>query len=305
MTLSQTFLQLKPETEADWQSKLAEGGCFVVAEAAINDAVPWLAERWGGSLEQTRLYWGESGRIHASISPYCIPANPANWPQLREHLLTQEGWGIGIQLEWFMRTLSPLDQLLDLVKHLRQWSLVETQDGEHAILRISDWQVITPLLAASTVNEATSFYGPVATFWQLGCQGNADSLALTQREYVAQPLVMPRQLSDPQWQAILAPSDNRVLVRYSEHLRQYHPRWREADDAALTEFIVQQRAQAQQHGFNNDRDIVRYLALATELEPEFIASDWAQPILQQADYIGTESRMDRLYRRAIEQLDKA
>ncbi|MGL6578994.1 hypothetical protein ACSZOM_17275 [Aeromonas hydrophila] len=42
----------------DWQQLLDGQGLFMFAEAAINEAVPSLAEKWGGSLEQTRLYWG-------------------------------------------------------------------------------------------------------------------------------------------------------------------------------------------------------------------------------------------------------
>ncbi|NPE57644.1 DUF4123 domain-containing protein [Dickeya dadantii] len=305
MTLSHSFLRLQPETEAAWQARLATGGCFVVAEAALNDAVPWLAERWGGSLEQTRLYWGETGQVHASVSPYCIPVHPANWPQVREHLLTQSGWGIGVQLDWFMQAYSPLDQLLELVKHLRQWSLVATQEGDSAILRISDWEVITPLLTASSAQEATAIYGPIATFCDIAPNGVVQSLTLTERTAHNPPDTLPRSLSEAQWLALLAPATRQALDSYMAHLRTHHQRWQASDDDALLNFTRQQTEQARIQGFNNDRDIVRYLALATELEPAFIHQPWAQTILAQPEYIGAQNRMDRLYKAAIDQLDDA
>nr|WP_237613216.1 hypothetical protein [Pectobacterium carotovorum] len=49
MSVSQPFLELTPEDDAVWQARIAQGGCFVIAEASMNDAVPWLAERWGAA----------------------------------------------------------------------------------------------------------------------------------------------------------------------------------------------------------------------------------------------------------------
>lgn len=304
MTLSQSFLIAGPDREGGWQERLAEGGCFVLAEAADNDAVPSLAERWGGDLDGTRLYWGEAGRVHASISPYCFPVTVESWPQVSEHLQKQESWGVGIQLEWFMRSQSAADQLEVLIKHLRQWSLVTTPEGETAILRISDWLVLSRLLGASTATEAAALFGPITSFTWLPTGGEAQCASLAWREPPPPP-VLPRQLSELQWRAILEPSLRRAYERYMAHLREYHSRWREADGDSLLAFVIQEQKQAVRYGFNNDRDIVRYLALATELEPTFIDTAWAQKILGEPDYLGTQSRMDRLYRKAIEQLEDA
>ncbi|WP_024549781.1 DUF4123 domain-containing protein [Siccibacter turicensis] len=304
MNTSHAFLLHSISTQAQWQEKLAQGGCFVIAEAATNSAVPGVAERWGGSLEHTRLYWGETGRVHASISPYCFPVNPENWDAVREQLLTQYGWGIGIQLDWFMRAMPAQEQLKALQKHLREWNTVVTPAGEEAILRIGDWRVVKPLLEASTVQEASAFYGPIGTFWQLTPEGSAESLTLTRREKVA-VAAPPRTLSDAQWLALLGPSELDVFQRYIAHLREYHGRWRDADDDAVLAFTQQQSEAAQLRGFNSERDIVRYLALATELEPAFIDADWAQVILGQPEYIGTQNRMDRLFEKAIQHLENA
>lgn len=303
MSVSQPFLAWKSEDEAAWRTRIAQGGCFIVAEAALNDAVPWLAERWGGSLEQTRLYWGDAGRVHASASPYCIPVHVANWPQVREYIVTQDGWGMGMQLAWFMQAYSPLDQLTEVMKHLRNWSLVALPSGENAILRISDWQVVSQLLSASNAQEACALYGPIDSFCDLSPDGTVQTLNLITREPHVIPEILPRQLSDAQWQAIISPSEQQVLERYMTHLKSHHPRWRNVDDASLLAFTRQQSEQARLNGFNNDRDIVRWLALATELEPDFILQPWAQQILAQAENIGTQNRMDRLYSAALEHQD--
>ncbi|WP_051640495.1 DUF4123 domain-containing protein [Siccibacter colletis] len=304
MNTSHAFLLHSTSSQAQWLEKLAQGGCFLIAEAAINSAVPGVAERWGGSLEQTRLYWGEAGRVHASISPYCFPVNPENWDAVREQLLTQHGWGIGIQLDWFMRAMPPVEQLKSLQKHLREWNTVVTPSGENAILRVGDWRVVKPLLEASTAPEASAFYGPIGSFWQLTPEGGAETLTLTQREKVA-AAPPPRTLSAAQWLALLGPSELDVYQRYMAHLREYHGRWRDTDDDALLAFTQQQSEAAQLHGFNSERDIVRYLALASELEPSFIEAEWAQPVLSQPEYIGTQNRMDRLFEKAIQHLENA
>lgn len=304
MSVSPSFLALVEEDDAAWQARLDQGGCFVVAEASLNDAVPWLAERWGGNLEQTRLYWGEAGRVHARISPYCIPVHRANWAQVREHLLIQDGWGMGLQLAWFMRAYAPRDQLMAVVKHLRQWSLVSSPSGESAILRIGDWQVINPLLSASTAQEACALYGPVDSYCDITPTGHIKALTLRAREPHPIPEHLPRTLSVAQWQALLAPAQQQELTRYMTHLRTYHTRWRDAPEDALLAFTRQQTEQAQNNGFNNDRDIVRWLALATELGPDFPQQRWAQTLLSQPENIGVKSRMDRLYQAAIDQLDE-
>ncbi|MFC3393931.1 DUF4123 domain-containing protein [Brenneria rubrifaciens] len=300
MSVSRPFLARESEDEAAWQTRIAQGGCFIVAEAALNDAVPWLAERWGGSLDQTRLYWGETGRIHASVASYCIPVHTANWEQVRAHIVTQDGWGLGLQLAWFMQAYSPLDQLLDVVKHLRHWSLVTSPSGDDAILRISDWQVISQLLSASNAQEACALFGPVASFCDLSPDGKVQTLSLISREPHTIPDTLPRQLSNGQWQSIMAPSEHQVLKRYMAHLKSYHPRWQDSDEESLFTFTRRQAEQARLNGFNNDRDIVRWLALATELEPDFILQPWAQRILAQPENIGTQNRMDRLYSAALE-----
>jgi len=67
------------ENEAQWLERIARGGCFIIADAAINDDVVYHADRLSnGNGALYRFYWQETGRIHGSISPYVIPLTLAN-----------------------------------------------------------------------------------------------------------------------------------------------------------------------------------------------------------------------------------
>ncbi|WP_164095589.1 DUF4123 domain-containing protein [Serratia marcescens] len=305
MAILHPYLLHHQTTHTQWHQTLAEGGCFILAESAINDAVPWQAERHSGNNELTRLYRDKAGAIHASISPYIIPVNRGNWEQVKEHILTDDSWGIGIQLSWLDRTQPNETQLQLLSQHLRSWLLVITPEQEDVTLRLADWLVVRPLLEASTHPEATAFFGPVAEFWHLAPDGSAEWLELPHHSEHSLNITQPRILSPLQWQAILTPSLLNTLQRYMTHLRQHHPRWHDTENTELHQFTEQHYQQALEYGFRHDRDIVRYLALASELHPGFIGEAWAQAIMRDAEYTPAGSRMDRLYRKAVEMMDNA
>ncbi|MFZ5001204.1 DUF4123 domain-containing protein [Enterobacter asburiae] len=305
MAILHPYLLHHQTTHTQWHQTLAEGGCFILAEASINDAVPWQAERHSGNNELTRLYRDKAGAIHASISPYIIPVNRGNWAQVKEHILTDDSWGIGIQLSWLDRTQPNETQLQLLSQHLRSWLVVTTPEQDDVTLRLADWQVVRPLLEASTHPETTAFFGPVAEFWHLAPDGPAERLELTHHSEHSLNITQPRILSPLQWQAILTPSLLNTLQRYMTHLRQHHPRWHDTENTELQQFTEQHYQQALESGFRHDRDIVRYLALASELHPGFIGEAWAQAIMRDAEYTPAGSRMDRLYRKAVEMMDNA
>lgn len=305
MAILQPFLLHHQTTHTQWHQILAEGGCFILAEAAINDSVPWLAEKLSGKNELTRLYRDKVGAIHASISPYIIPVNQDNWEQVKEHVLTLDGWGVGVRLSWKHSSRSEERQLQVLSQHLRSWLLVTTPEQDDVTLRLANWQVIRPLLEASTHSEASALFGPVAEFWSLAPDDSAEMLTLAYQGDHGSSIQRPRTLSTLQWQAILAPSLLNTLQRYMTHLRQHHPRWHDAENDELYPFTEQHYQQALDHGFRNDRDIVRYLALVSELHPGFIGDAWAQAIMNEPEYTRSGNRMDRLYSKAVEMMDDA
>ena len=60
---------------------------------------------------------------------------------------------------------------------------------------------------------------------------------------------------------------------------------------------------ANRHKFTTEIDIVRYLSLAIVLGENFVETPWAEEQLKKPAAIGSQSRMDMLYQRAIEEVD--
>ena len=289
----------------EWQQLLDGQGLFMFAEAAINEAVPGLAEKWGGSLEQTRLYWGETGKLHSTISPYLIPVHRQNWPELQRLVIHQPGWGLLLQLGWFMLAYTPLQQLQALLAHLRQWSWITTPENETAILRLSDWQVVKPLLTVSSPAEATALFGPVATIIDMSPDGGCEYLQLIERVEHDLAGHAPQQLSPAQWTALNSLSDSVAHDEYIEHIQAHHPVVKGWQSEQLFSFIKEGEQEAFAHGFKNQQDVIRFLSLKLEMPAGFMALPWAKKIMAEpAELIGQQSRMDRLFEQALCELDK-
>lgn len=289
----------------EWQQLLDGQGLFMFAEAAINEAVPGLAEKWGGSLEQTRLYWGETGKLHSTISPYLIPAHRQNWPELQRLVIHQPGWGLLLQLDWFMLAYTPLQQLQALLAHLRQWSWIDTPEDETAILRLSDWQVVKPLLTASSPAEATALFGPVVKIIDVSPEGGCEYLQLIDRVEHDLAGRAPQRLSPAQWTALNSLSDSVAHDEYIEHIQAHHPVVKGWQSEQLFSFIKEGEQEAFAHGFKNQQDVIRFLSLKLEMPVGFMAHPWAKKIMAEpAELIGQQSRMDRLFEQALCELDK-
>ncbi|WP_421236869.1 DUF4123 domain-containing protein [Aeromonas jandaei] len=289
----------------EWQQLLDGQGLFMFAEAAINEAVPGLAEKWGGSLEQTRLYWGETGKLHSTISPYLIPVHRQNWPELQRLVIHQPGWGLLLQLDWFMLAYTPLQQLQALLAHLRQWSWITTPEDETAILRLSDWQVVKPLLTVSSPAEATALFGPVATIIDMSPDGGCEYLQLINRVEHDLAGYAPQQLSPAQWTALNSMSESVAHDEYIEHIQAHHPVVKGWQSEQLLSFIKDGEQEAFAHGFKNQQDVIRFLSLKLEMPAGFMALPWAKKIMAEpAELIGQQSRMDRLFEQALCELDK-
>ncbi|EIS3742085.1 DUF4123 domain-containing protein [Aeromonas hydrophila] len=289
----------------EWLQLLDGQGLFMFAEAAINEAVPGLAEKWGGSLEQTRLYWGETGKLHSTISPYLIPVHRQNWPELQRLVIHQPGWGLMFQLDWFMLAYTPLQQLQALLAHLRQWSWIDTPEHETAILRLSDWLVVKPLLMASSPAEATALFGPVAKIIDVSSEGGCDYLQLIERVEHDLAGRVPQQLSPAQWTALNSLSDSVAHDEYVAHIQAHHPVVKGWQSEQLFSFVKEGEREALSHGFKNQQDVIRFLSLKLEMPAGFMALPWAKKIMAEpAELTGQQSRMDRLFEQALCELDK-
>lgn len=73
-----------------WKSSTEDEMTYILAESAINPRVQELAEdRY--STDETRLYWGEMGKAHASISPYLLPLSDWSVFEKQMEKLTRTG----------------------------------------------------------------------------------------------------------------------------------------------------------------------------------------------------------------------
>ncbi|ACA86786.1 DUF4123 domain-containing protein [Shewanella woodyi] len=286
-----------------WLSTIAEGGCFILAESAINDEVPSLAENINGfSLEYSRLYWDETGRIHASISPYLINVTEDNWPMLKEKVCHQAHWGVGIQLEWYMNAYTPAQQLTELLSHLREWTWLESQNGESRLLRLSDWKVLSTLMQASSNDEVSAIFGPIAQFVSLeGETLSAMTRLVKQKSEI--PQRTPQQLSEQQWHALEHMEQGDQFAAYKDHLKTHHKETLSWPKERLHSFVEQQTKVANDQGFSNRQDTVKFLSLSLIFGQTFVSQEWAKKVLK-AKQEGTKTKMEKLYQAALNELDK-
>ena len=292
--------QMEPEW---WLNAVAEGGCFILAESAINDEVRSFAESINGfSLEYSQLYWDETGRIHGSISPYLIFVTEDNWHYLKDKIGHKPYWGIGIQLEWYMNAFTPAQQLTELLSHLREWTWVEKEKGEARLLRLSDWNVLSTLMQASTANEVTAIFGPIAQFMSIDGETLSSMTRLSKQKSNIDAR-WPQRLSEQQWRALDNMNQHDQFSAYKKHLQEQHPETITWTDERLNHFITDQTKCAEESGFTHRQDIVKFLSLSLIFGEAFASQPWAKTELG-AKQEGAKTKMDKLYQAALNELDK-
>ncbi|MDW6001944.1 DUF4123 domain-containing protein [Vibrio mangrovi] len=285
----------------NWQTTLEEPGWFVVAEAAIHPEIRDLAEQMPEF--ETRLYWGDMGDIHASISPYIMPLQ--SWAWLEELVATQPHWGIAIQLDPSFHSL-PLSRQSDLVmRYFRAWTLVETPTQEQFLLRLSDWDVLGVLWQASDAVYQQHIQGPLRqiAYWEPG-QPEAKVLRFQEPILEETTLPLPTPLTEAQYQVLSIWASRQIYRQYQDHLQAHHSETQNWEQAQFDQYIHQHVTQANQFGFQQPNDVVRYLSLTVVFGEQFTTQPWAEQILKSPDYQGTQSRMDRLFERGLDELDK-
>tara|TARA_R110002126_G_scaffold6119_2_gene32176 strand:+ start:1906 stop:2268 length:363 start_codon:yes stop_codon:yes gene_type:complete len=95
----------------------------------------------------------------------------------------------------------------------------------------------------------------------------------------------------PEQQTILLEAKRkRFVTRLIAHLRRH---WTEdvaaMDDAALGEYVVQERVKAEDYGISIEADVVKYVEVSCLLGPSFdndSAYPWAKTILRHPDWRG-------------------
>lgn len=280
----------------DWKSQAIDG--YFLVESAINPGIPRLAE---SQSESGKLYWGEMGKVHASISPYLVKLN--NWETFENDIAVQEGWGVWVRVNTHL-VLSQ-DPLSVLLHHLREWTLVESPDKVRMLLRMSDFEVLKVLLSASNADELNGLFGPIAEFayWQKGMD-QVMVLSLNKPAENIFPHRSPQVLSPSQYYALQIFAHRHQHNKYAEHLKTHHAEVRQWDSEMLSDFLLNNINKATHYRFTAEKDVVRYLSLAVVLGELFYESSWAKQQLERINIEGTTSRMDALYQRAVDEMDR-
>ncbi|MCL1124457.1 DUF4123 domain-containing protein [Shewanella surugensis] len=308
-----------------WLERIKRGGCFILAEAVSNELILSIADDLSdGRAEACRLYWGDAGRTHASISPYLLPITLDNWPQIEDEICSQANWGVAIVLDDKMAYFTPTQQFSLLLTHLRQWTLIETTDGQQ-VLRLSDWSVLSTLVQASQAQELSALFGHIEQFMFIAPEADvnaepeepneeadnvAANVALVQwqamqvinKQTVVDEDPSSRSLSQPQQWAL----DNMAKLEQHkdsrEYLHQHHKDSLVWSDDKILRFIEQHTTLAQSHGFNNAQDKVRFLSLAVIFGDRFVNEPWALKVLKKKETSGSDGKMDKLHEAAMAQL---
>ncbi|MBD1556998.1 DUF4123 domain-containing protein [Vibrio sp. S9_S30] len=293
----------------DWQKGIEGTQVFVLAESVINPLVRTLADKARKQSpsgdDESRLYWGEMGRVHASISPHLLALD--DWKTFEETVAFQPSWGVILTLR--DEAQKHKNPQFGLLNHLREWTFIEPPKERHdegpMLLRLSDWDVLQVLLNASNEVELTSLFGPIATFayWHKD-QQDVQQVTLKARQKHTLPHRSPQRISTNQYAALRALAHRHQHKKYADHLKQHHSEVKSWSDEALSTFLLRTIDTANRLKFTTEKDVVRYLSLATVFGEQFIDTPWAKEQLKKPAVMGTQSRMDRLYQRAIEELDK-
>ena len=284
----------------EWKNERTNEVLFILAESAINPHIQeWMEGR--DFPDETRLYWGEMGRVHASISPYLLPLD--DWGAFEKDIAFQPNWGLLLRLNPSVALSAHAQQAL--MQHLREWTMIESPDEEQMLLRLSDFEVLKVLLSASNETELNSLFGPIAEFayWQQGVE-EVEVLSLITRTEKTLPHRSPQLLSAPQYQALQAFAHRHQHQKYARHLQAHHPEVQQWDEATQMAFIARNVECARFHHFSIEKDIVRYLSLAVILGELFHEDIWAKELLKTRRIEGTSSRMDALFQRVLEEMDK-
>lgn len=296
-------------TEADFIQKIEHQAVFILAESVLNEHVPDMATQYGDD-DLTCLYWGRMAEENPFISPYCLPVTQENWPQFKSLIVNQKGWGILLFLDPRLSALSRYQQQLELIRHLREWTLVSRPEGENQVFRMSDFTNMQTLLSVSSLHQAQALFGPVSQIsYAVFDNENVDetvefnALTLTNKDPEFKAVHRsPQVFSESQYGALQQIAVNTQHTQYQQHLNSQHAETLQWSNQEMHNFIEQQIELAQSHGFNNLQDRIRFLSLSVIFGHDFVHEPWAQAVLKNKKATGSERIIDKLHNAALVEL---
>ena len=127
---------------------------YAVLDAAVEPSV--LKVLLESKEEYQSLYQGSSGAQLTHFAPYLVRLPKDS---LLLETLIQQGWGEN----WGVYLTS--DQPLETLRaHFRNFLMVKMPDGKQVYFRFYDPRVLRAYLPTCTSDEATQFFGPIASY---------------------------------------------------------------------------------------------------------------------------------------------
>ena len=134
---------------------LQEQPLFAILDSAVDPAILTMLENSEEAYES--LYDGEKGDQMASAAPYLLQLTP-ECGLIKQ--LIEKGWG----KNWgvYLRSTLEFDEVR---KHLRQFLMVQMEDGPVVYFRFYDPRILRKFLPACTPEEARQFFGPLLSYF--------------------------------------------------------------------------------------------------------------------------------------------
>ena len=196
-----------------------------------------------------------------------------------------------------------------LLEHFQSWSHITTPYRESWLFRFYDAAVTRAFFEYASDPEIASFLGPCSEILLVAPDLTVESLSMEQlpdpwisRPHPIAPLRMELM------QGLHTVTHQRLFGRFKAHLREHHPVTTEWPDEQLDTFVKDGVLTAWNADFKSEQDMVRFLSLQVILGADFTERadcPWVQPILTTSTAQGTQTRMDRLFDRAVVHLQQA
>jgi hypothetical protein len=282
-------------------NRLSAPFCAVV-DAAVCPQVFQVID--DDALATHRLYWGEMGEIHHSLSPYLLVNPSIDWlVTLSEE---QPNWGIAFVFDDPLINQDEESLFIRAKRFWQTWIQVKDTYQQTVLLRLFDRQVFQALWHASSDTEKQALSGPFK-YALFGTLNDNERETLPLRPEAADKATcppLPRALSETQYAALLNLSLPKQYQAYKTHLQTHHERTQAWSETQWTQFIETGVSEASANGFQQQQDIVRFLSLKIELGDTFYQEAWAQKIITRPIIDGQKTPMDRLFEQALILLDK-
>jgi hypothetical protein len=169
---------------------LREGeSLYAILDCARTFDIPFRLR--SANVAHDSLYHGQSKEVLWYVAPHLVRCEQES---AFFHWVLEQGWGDSWGI--FLASQASLE---DLRSHFRRFLLVKTEDDRELFFRFYDPRVLRLFLPACTLEEASTFFGPVRCYLMEGEQPNTLLKFMTSQDGMQQEvlfLTVPNELRD-------------------------------------------------------------------------------------------------------------